>query len=47
VGHVQRIAELDTLVAQLPGIKLIGNAYRGVGIPDVIRDARAAAKALI
>jgi len=44
VGHLDRIAQLDDLVARLPGLTLLGNAYRGVGLPDLIRDARAAAR---
>jgi len=47
VGHLQRMQELDARVAALPGLKLIGNAYRGVGLPDLIRDGRATARELI
>jgi oxygen-dependent protoporphyrinogen oxidase len=43
VGHLVRIAQLDTRIAQIPNLHLLGNAYRGVGLPDLIRDARAAA----
>ena len=43
VGHLTRMAALDARVAALPGLTLLGNAYRGVGLPDLIRDARAAA----
>jgi oxygen-dependent protoporphyrinogen oxidase len=46
VGHLDRIAQLDALVARTPGLHLLGNAYRGVGLPDLIRDARATARAL-
>jgi oxygen-dependent protoporphyrinogen oxidase len=46
VGHLERIAELERLVAQIPGLHLLGNSYRGVGIPDLIRDARATARAI-
>jgi len=43
VGHLERIAALQ---ARLPkGLCLIGNAYIGVGIPDLIREARRAAHA--
>jgi oxygen-dependent protoporphyrinogen oxidase len=43
VGHVERIAALH---ARMPrGLSLIGNAYIGVGIPDLIREARRAAHA--
>jgi oxygen-dependent protoporphyrinogen oxidase len=43
VGHLDRIATLDARIAQLPGLRLLGNGYRGVGLPDLIRDSRAAA----
>ena len=46
VGHLERMAELDRMVAGLPGLTLLGNAYRGVGLPDLIREARAAARAV-
>jgi len=46
VGHLERMAELDGLVKALPGLWLLGNAYRGVGLPDLVRDARAAARAI-
>ena len=46
VGHLDRIAELERLVQQTPGLHLLGNSYRGVGIPDLIRDARATARAI-
>lgn len=46
VGHLDRIAELERLVQQMPGLHLLGNSYRGVGIPDLIRDARATARAI-
>lgn len=45
VRHLERMAELDALVRGQPGLWLLGNAYRGVGLPDLIRDARAAARA--
>jgi oxygen-dependent protoporphyrinogen oxidase len=40
----QRIAER---VAALPGLRLAGNAYDGIGIPDCIRLGRQAAKELL
>ena len=43
VGHTDRMAELDSRIAKLPCLRLIGNAYRGVGLPDLIRSGRAAA----
>ena len=47
VGHLDRIARLQTLTAQLPGLHLLGNSYHGVGIPDLIRDARATTRRLL
>jgi len=46
VGHLDRIAELERLIEQVPGLHLLGNSFRGVGIPDLIRDARATARAI-
>ena len=47
VGHLERMGELDRLVKEHEGLWLLGNAYHGVGLPDLARDARAAAKALV
>ena len=47
VGHLERMAQLDQHVTNLGNLTLLGNGYRGVGLPDLIRDARAAARNLI
>jgi protoporphyrinogen/coproporphyrinogen III oxidase len=44
VGHLERMAELDERVSKLDGLRLLGNGYRGVGLPDLVRDARSAAR---
>lgn len=46
VGHLERMAELDQRIRSLGSLSLLGNGYRGVGIPDLIRDSRAAARSL-
>ena len=46
VGHQERIARINARVASLPGLRLAGNAYDGIGIPDCIRLGRKAAKEL-
>jgi len=46
VGHQDRMAKLDEHIAALGDLTLLGNAYNGVGLPDLIRDARAAARVL-
>lgn len=43
VGHLERMEQLDERVRALGDLYLLGNGYRGVGLPDLIRDARAAA----
>jgi len=47
VGHQDRVQRIATRVAGLPGLRLAGNAYDGIGIPDCIRLGRKAAKELI
>ncbi|MEO6817719.1 MAG: protoporphyrinogen oxidase [Edaphobacter sp.] len=44
VGHLELMQELDEHIRSLEGLYLLGNGYRGVGLPDLIRDARAAAQ---
>jgi protoporphyrinogen/coproporphyrinogen III oxidase len=46
VGHLDRMAELESLLRETPGLHLVGSAYRGVGLPDLIRDGRALARSL-
>jgi len=47
VGHVQRLAEMEHILVTIPGLQICGAAYRGVGIPQCVRDGRRAAKALV
>jgi oxygen-dependent protoporphyrinogen oxidase len=46
LGHLERLADVRTRIANLPGLALAGSAYGGVGIPDCVRTARAAAEEL-
>ncbi len=36
VGHVARVARIEKLQRQLPGLALAGNYFRGIGVPDAI-----------
>jgi oxygen-dependent protoporphyrinogen oxidase len=47
VGHQERVQRIAARVATLPGLRLAGNAYDGIGIPDCIRLGRQAAKELV
>ncbi len=40
VGHLERIAALSRQIAGIAGLHLLGNGLRGVGLPDLIREAR-------
>jgi len=42
IGHLERLAEIDTLCP--PGLFLAGSSYRGVGVPDCIRQGQIAAQ---
>jgi oxygen-dependent protoporphyrinogen oxidase len=46
VGHLDRIARIEAATAGLPMI-FAGTSYRGVGIPDCVRQGQAAARLLI
>jgi oxygen-dependent protoporphyrinogen oxidase len=46
VGHIERMAALDDHIAALGGLTLLGNGYRGVGLPDLIHASRTAVKAI-
>ena len=41
VGHLDRVAEMERLAAETPGLHLAGSAYRGLGIPDCVKSAQA------
>ncbi len=47
VGHQERIQRITARVAALGGLRLVGNAYDGIGIPDCIRLGRQAAVELV
>ncbi len=47
VGHQERMERIAARVAALPDLRLAGNAYDGIGIPDCIRLGRQAARELV
>ncbi len=44
VGHLERMEELFARIEVIGDLWLLGNGYRGVGLPDLVRDARAGAR---
>ncbi len=47
VGHLERMAALDARIAKLGGLSLLGNGYRGVGVPDLIKNARETVRSIV
>ena len=43
VGHGERMAELESRIAGVPGLYLAGNGYHGIGVPDCIHMGKQAA----
>lgn len=37
LGHAKLVRIIDEMLADLPGLHVVGNAYHGIGIPDCIR----------
>ena len=47
VGHLERIALLDRMLAAHPGLHLIGCSYKGIGIGDCVHEAQIAAEKIL
>jgi protoporphyrinogen/coproporphyrinogen III oxidase len=47
VGHQERVAWIEARLAMLPGLKLAGSAFRGVGVPDCIHSGEQAAEQVL
>jgi oxygen-dependent protoporphyrinogen oxidase len=47
VGHLDRVAEIESEVSKVSGLALAGNSYRGAGIPDCIRSGENAAESIL
>src|SRR5436309_16125067 len=44
VGHLERMAAIESRLTRHPGLFVTGSGFRGVGIPDCVADGRATAK---
>jgi oxygen-dependent protoporphyrinogen oxidase len=40
VGHLDRVAQIEEATRAIPGLHLTGSSYRGVSVPDCIRQAQ-------
>lgn len=47
VGHLDRVARIESMLQSTPGLHLAGSAYTGVGIPDSIASGRMAANSVL
>jgi len=46
-GHLARVERISRRVKNLPGLELAGNGYRGIGVPDCIREGTDAANGVM
>jgi oxygen-dependent protoporphyrinogen oxidase len=47
MGHLERLSQIEAALSRYGGLSLTGAGYRGVGIPDCIRDGAVAAERVI
>ncbi len=47
VGHLERVARMENMLAVLPGLHVIGNSFRGIGIPDCVKSGRVAVEKIV
>lgn len=47
VGHAQRARAIDAALAAHPGLHVTGSGFRGVGLPDCVKDGRETARRLL
>ncbi len=41
-GHLVRVGAMENVLAEMPGLEIIGNSFHGIGVPDCIKSARLA-----
>ncbi|HJX84827.1 MAG TPA: protoporphyrinogen oxidase [Candidatus Angelobacter sp.] len=47
VGHLERVAQMESMLTGLPGLQIIGNSFYGIGVPDCIKSARQAVEKIL
>jgi len=47
LGHLERLTQIEAALSRYGGLTLTGAGYRGVGIPDCIRDGAIAAERVV
>jgi protoporphyrinogen/coproporphyrinogen III oxidase len=46
LGHLDRVAHVESQAKKHPGLVLAGNGYRGLGLPDCVRSGETAAESI-
>lgn len=46
-GHLERVAEMEKILNETPGLHIIGNSFHGIGIPDCIKSGKEVAEKII
>jgi protoporphyrinogen/coproporphyrinogen III oxidase len=47
VGHLDRVAQMQALCAEQPGLYITGSAYEGVGVPDCVHQGQQTAARVV
>ena len=47
VGHLDKLARIDAALEAFPGLEVAGSGYRGIGLPDCIKQGHEAAERLM
>jgi oxygen-dependent protoporphyrinogen oxidase len=47
VGHAERSRRIDALLEAQPGLHITGSGFRGIGLPDCVKDGRETARRLL
>jgi oxygen-dependent protoporphyrinogen oxidase len=47
VGHAARSQNIDAGLSEYPGLHVAGSGFRGIGLPDCVRDGRETARRLL
>jgi oxygen-dependent protoporphyrinogen oxidase len=45
-GHIERVKRIDNAIKAISGLAVIGNAFKGIGVPDCVRSGQEAATTL-
>lgn len=47
VGHLDKLQRIDSALDEFPGLEVAGSGYRGIGLPDCVKQGQQAAERLL